>query len=75
VRKAREKPVNVEFPPHVCGVCSFCTIDEDQVAICWVDPPIIMEIDEINGSPTFTRGNPIDPYWPVCRDFRPRLHA
>lgn len=68
-----KRPSAPQFPPEVCGVCSFCTF-EKQDALCWVAPPTFLFVAE-DGQPVFHRGVPIDPNCPWCKDGKPRLHG
>lgn len=58
----KQKPQ--EFPDLTCSACRFCLGQRDQWE-CWGDLPRHLEPDEIGQS----RGEPINPMWPVCYFF------
>lgn len=65
----KNKPVD-PFPEK-CGQCKYAHEGDDDW-LCWGTPPQPTAVD---GGVTFFRGAPVDPDWPICACFQPRMNA
>lgn len=63
---------NVDFPIEICAICQFCHLEKTNY-LCWVKEPVISGYDE--DTPVFSRGIPVDPNWPMCSKFKPKMHS